>query len=117
MTENPRCVKCGAVGILDCSGEIAEWAVTGAMDPYCDHEAETPDLPIPEAAVREGGWIIAEHRSQAWLTYSDDARASLARSWEPTARAVLAAALPHLRSPGRDPGGVRESTRTRGSIR
>ena len=51
---------------------------------------------VADEAVRAGSWIIAEHRPRSWLVYSDEVRASLARSWEPTARAVLEAALPHL---------------------
>lgn len=52
------------------------------------------NIKISDEAVQRGGWIIAEHRSQAWLTYSDETRAAIARSWEPTARAVLEAAAP-----------------------
>lgn len=55
---------------------------------------------IPDEAVSRGGRIIAEHRSQSWLVYSDEVRASLAKSWEPTARAVLEAALPLLPASG-----------------
>lgn len=59
------------------------------------HPAE-PAPVVTDEAVAKGAWVIAEGNSRAWLTYSDETRASIARSWEPTARAALEAAAPLL---------------------
>lgn len=51
---------------------------------------------IPDEAVSKAAWVFSEQKSRAWLTFSDETRAAIARSWEPTARAALEAALPLL---------------------